>query len=347
MEDFSALITQLHWFAVAAFVVLLLSVLWRARRGVGSSRRGVTLFRVARMIALAIAGIAVIFGFTVLLPLAPIAQPIVRTLVFLLLATWIVAESYLLFRKTSTAVKKTERTVITGWIYTAILFAGGAFLLRNVPDVLGWPDSDIVLSAPFEGRWVATHAGQSIATNHHVRVPEQDYSADLALLGPDNRVRRRQSDTQEDAYTFGAPIYAPVDGVVSAAVDGFEDGKIPSRFEDVAGNHVFIEVAPDRHVLLAHLKEGSVVVSPGERVRVGDAIGAAGNSGNSDFPHLHIHVQDRPRIERGAAAFPWVLGGVERQRMLIRLTPERTHVLRNDILHAKPDVAVVDDSTGG
>jgi murein DD-endopeptidase MepM/ murein hydrolase activator NlpD len=44
-------------------------------------------------------------------------------------------------------------------------------------------------------------------------------------------------------------------------------------------------------VLLAHLKQGSVAVKGGQRVAAGDIVGAVGNSGNTDEPHLHVHAQ--------------------------------------------------------
>ena len=38
--------------------------------------------------------------------------------------------------------------------------------------------------------------------------------------------------------------------------------------------------------------EGSVAVDEGDRVAVGDRLGAVGNSGNTTEPHLHIHAVD-------------------------------------------------------
>jgi murein DD-endopeptidase MepM/ murein hydrolase activator NlpD len=35
---------------------------------------------------------------------------------------------------------------------------------------------------------------------------------------------------------------------------------------------------------------------PGQRVGRGDLLVLCGNSGNSSEPHLHFHVQDRPRL---------------------------------------------------
>ena len=51
------------------------------------------------------------------------------------------------------------------------------------------------------------------------------------------------------------------------------------------------------------MKLGSLSVAKGAVVRAGDPIGAAGNSGNTVDPHLHIQVMDRPN-----AADPEVAG---------------------------------------
>ncbi|MFN3472703.1 MAG: hypothetical protein ACK4ZW_01530 [Blastomonas sp.] len=52
--------------------------------------------------------------------------------------------------------------------------------------------------------------------------------------------------------------------------------------------------------MLGHFRQGSLRVAPGELVREGQSMGALGNSGASDMPHLHIHAQ-----HPGTAAAPF------------------------------------------
>ena len=46
----------------------------------------------------------------------------------------------------------------------------------------------------------------------------------------------------------------------------------------------------------AHLKPGSVRVQRGDRVRAGQVVGKLGNSGNTEGPHLHFELMNRPSI---------------------------------------------------
>lgn len=48
--------------------------------------------------------------------------------------------------------------------------------------------------------------------------------------------------------------------------------------------------------VLAHLRQGTLRVGVGERVRKGDPLALVGNSGNSTMPHLHLQVQTHPGL---------------------------------------------------
>ena len=50
------------------------------------------------------------------------------------------------------------------------------------------------------------------------------------------------------------------------------------------------------YLLIAHLQNGSVKVQTGDTVVAGQVLGLTGNSGKSDQPHIHIHLQDGPDI---------------------------------------------------
>lgn len=72
----------------------------------------------------------------------------------------------------------------------------------------------------------------------------------------------------------------------------FEPNPIPRNIDNVTGNHVIIDIGNGQYVVYAHLQPDSVVVEEGDEVKVGDKLALVGNSGNTDAPHLHIHMMD-------------------------------------------------------
>ena len=90
---------------------------------------------------------------------------------------------------------------------------------------------------------------------------------------------------------FGWPVEAPCTGSVVAAVDGLADMQVPKYDrQHLAGKHVLL-ACEGLHVILAHLRRGSVRVSTGTAVESGAPLGEVGNSGGTNEPHLHIHAQ--------------------------------------------------------
>ena len=86
------------------------------------------------------------------------------------------------------------------------------------------------------------------------------------------------------------PVQAPCNGEVLAAEDGHPDRSPPELDpDDPAGNHLAIACG-EATVLLAHLRQGSVIPRVGDRVETGQRIARVGNSGNTTEPHLHIHA---------------------------------------------------------
>ena len=75
-----------------------------------------------------------------------------------------------------------------------------------------------------------------------------------------------------------------------------------------AGNHVVLRVAPNRYAFLAHFQRGTITVKVGAHLKRGDLLGRCGNSGNSDFPHIHLHIQDTPQLNTGSGQNPEFTG---------------------------------------
>lgn len=64
------------------------------------------------------------------------------------------------------------------------------------------------------------------------------------------------------------------------------------------GNGVLMEHADGYQTFYCHLKQNSILVKPGDTVKAGDPIGQVGQSGFSEFPHLHFTVfKDKKHID--------------------------------------------------
>jgi murein DD-endopeptidase MepM/ murein hydrolase activator NlpD len=70
---------------------------------------------------------------------------------------------------------------------------------------------------------------------------------------------------------------------------GLPDGLPKAAF---FGNYILIDADAGDCLLMAHLKQGSVLVRPGMQVAAGKLVGRVGNSGNTSGAHLHIEMLD-------------------------------------------------------
>lgn len=175
----------------------------------------------------------------------------------------------------------------------------GGFLVRPAPEPAPSAFLDYAtktdLRLPFEGEWTVFWGGRTLEENYHASSRDQRFAYDL-LIVRDGATHAGAGTRNEDYHCFGLPILAPAAGVVVSALDGVADN-VPgetNRSGHAAGNHVVIDHGNGEHSLLAHFRQGSVRVRPGERVAPGAPLGLCGNSGNSSEPHLHVHLQNGP-----------------------------------------------------
>lgn len=204
---------------------------------------------------------------------------------------------------------------VTPWgILTQILQLGGQLVAmvryrRRYPShERHVPDTD--LSLPFDGEWTAVNGGITEDTSHSWEFVAQRYAYDFVVTDEEGDSHAGDGTRLEDYYAFGEPIRAPAAGTVVKTKDRLRDyprpgsGWLEWRTWDIRGNHVVVEHDDGEYSLLAHLEEGSVTVSPGDRVERGDVVGACGNSGHSGEPHLHYQIQDRPNFWITASLVP-------------------------------------------
>ncbi|MDX2226563.1 MAG: urea transporter [Verrucomicrobiae bacterium] len=123
-----------------------------------------------------------------------------------------------------------------------------------------------------------------------------------------------------DYAVFDAPVLAPCRGTVVAVQDRIVDN-LPgmNNPQESWGNHVIIQSDAGYFVMLAHLRQHSLAVCPGQRVEARQWIARCGNSGRSPIPHLHLQVQGSPSV--GAPTRPFCL------THYVRLDPQEKRTL--------------------
>ncbi|MBX9401638.1 M23 family metallopeptidase [Lysobacter sp. BMK333-48F3] len=180
-----------------------------------------------------------------------------------------------------------------------------------------------ILAAPLSGSDWAAVSGLSVGAHHR---------SGLIVAGGLGQISRRYaidwkrrkdgaffSGDPRDVrsyHAYGADVRAVADAtVVQVRNDlpdniprtpaGFETA-VPVTMETVAGNSVVLDLGRGQFAYYAHLKPGSVRVKTGDRVRLGEAIAAVGNSGDAREPHLHFQVTDGPGI-LASEGLPYVI----------------------------------------
>ncbi len=164
----------------------------------------------------------------------------------------------------------------------------------------------IMLGPPLRGGgWVAANALSN--TNDHRRTIvvvngkariAQRYAIDFVKLDAEGRAFVGTPGANSAWAGYGNDVLAAADGRIEVVRDGIADNNpgsppsVPITLDTIGGNHIVIGLPGGAHIFYGHLKPGSIVVHEGEKVHKGQVIAKVGNSGQSDAPHLHIHVAD-------------------------------------------------------
>jgi hypothetical protein len=200
----------------------------------------------------------------------------------------------------------------------------GIVLGARVPIPRGEP---LVIDPPLRGdRWVAAnglsntskHRRALYAVDGKARIAQR-FAIDWLKLGPDGQAFRGDPKRNESWYCYGAEALAIADATVVSLKNGLKDNipttperAVPMTLETISGNYVLLDLGAGRFALYAHLQDRSLKVEVGTRVRRQQVLGLVGNSGNSDAPHLHIHIADAPSAV-GAEGLPFVFGSYKNQ----------------------------------
>lgn len=184
--------------------------------------------------------------------------------------------------------------------------------------------TDLIL--PVAGR-VLVHDGHDFYAHHRrldvtgamttalgIRTNMTRYAYDFSVVDREGRMFRGDGTKNEDWFGWGAPIYAPGDGVVVEAARDVEDNTKEHRLRPdmqavmknlhvIFGNYVVIDHENGEFSVLAHMKKDSVSVKAGDRVKQGQPIGAMGMSGDAFTVHLHYQVQRDAKFGEGLPSY--------------------------------------------
>jgi murein DD-endopeptidase MepM/ murein hydrolase activator NlpD len=183
----------------------------------------------------------------------------------------------------------------------------------------------VVIGPPLRGKnWlvangccnVSPHRGAMLAFDQRLLATER-YAIDWIQTDDKGRIDLPNeppgSNTKlTDFPAYGKPIISVANGRVVDVVDRYPDVKPGANdpdltLKDAGGNHVILDIGGGRYAFYAHLKPHSITVKEGERVRRGQVLGRLGNSGNTNFPHLHFHVMDAPLPLGAEHNLPYVI----------------------------------------
>jgi hypothetical protein len=269
--------------------------------------------------------LGVIYTLSVVILYTAVVREYAKALLYVVLCAWALLEVCFCF--------SIGKRLLNGSWFRQLAFGGVVLLSLPIAASFSWliaktlpyPPTEecVVLDLPVRGTWLAGHAGASEITNIHTT---HRYAIDVLKLGPDGRLVAGSDLVVTNWYGYGQPVYAPADGQVIKVVDGLPCGSIGNRdLANPGGNHVVIDIGNDRQVLLAHLVAGSVAVEDREYVVSGALIGRVGNSGNSEAPHLHLHVQSASET-----MVPFRFRSMERKRWLFWTEVTNGYLIRND-----------------
>jgi hypothetical protein len=173
--------------------------------------------------------------------------------------------------------------------------------------------SSVAFQLPVEGEWTVFWGGESKESNRLAGFyPDRRWGLHL-VKAVDGSTHRGEGERVEDYHDWDQPVLAPAAGEVVVAHDGEPQAPLGrlARGGEAHGNYLVLRVAEGQYCFLTHLRGGSLQVSVGDQVVVGQELARVGFSGLMPLtpePHVELFLQDTPDPLRGEA-IPWRFHG--------------------------------------
>ena len=139
------------------------------------------------------------------------------------------------------------------------------------------------------------------------RISER-HALDLTRIDRVGAYREGDRTDPESWFAWDVEVRSPAVATVVSVRDGIPDNRLLADggvergtrdLDDAAfllGNHVVLDIGRGVFLVVAHLREGSVAVRPGDAVWEGALLGRIGMSGQTTYPHLRIQLQRGPDV---------------------------------------------------
>lgn len=207
-----------------------------------------------------------------------------------------------------------------------------AVVLLPLPLLASWATASLAVAEPLLlSLPVRCELGRTCFIQHHVDIDPtsetRDYACGRASYDGHDGVDFRALSAE--GVGTGIDVLAAAGGRVSRVRDHIPDafarekGRAATTARE-CGNGLVIDHGKGMETQYCHLRQGSIVVAPGQSVKRGGVLGRVGYSGLADFAHLHFTVRKDGRaidpfsglpggknaeagsacIERGSAALP-------------------------------------------
>ena len=176
--------------------------------------------------------------------------------------------------------------------------------------------TDMKIGLPFDkGKWfyiANAHRDARLITEGKSSFPQR-YAIDWAAVTEENKFEINTLKKLKSFYTYQQNLLAVKDGTVVFVKDSIPDNDpfknrlaIKITRESVGGNYVVLDIGNDIYAFYGHLVPRSIRVQKGDKVKQGDILGKLGNSGNSNGPHLHFHLETKSKYPLGGEGVPYV-----------------------------------------
>lgn len=338
MQEFEQIVKTAYWIILGLIVLILIGRFVYYRRTSDQrvffqkEKPVFQIFRLASIISIIVFLFGLITFIFVLQKVNLFAYSWMKNSLLLLLFMLLITEFfYNVFLVPKKANRILNVVILLFTSFTGIYLTNLYITAKKHPSI----EESVIIALPFKGEWITTGGGASGMTNHHDRIASQKYAVDIARIGSNAKLFTGKGIEKEESNTYGAEVYSPVDGEVVYIINDLPDSPTKER-DKLGGNHIVIQFQDTLFVALAHLQPNSIPYNIGDQVKEGDLIGNVGMSGNTEFCHLHIHIQDRPKydIDNGKS-YPIRFRQFERKRYAFWGAFEDQYLLSNDIVRTK------------